>query len=951
MNRQPLRSWRILAIDDDPLILASYREILFNSSVQQFQQTLALLERTATPTTEHQYTLTTAKSGQAGYEAVITALDEKNPFSLIYLDMRMPNGWDGLKTAQKIRAIDPDVRIILISAYSDYQLSEIRQQIGVDFEFLSKPVDHQELLQLTELYIQQWEQHQAWHHHRRELESQVEVRTTELNQSNQRLKQAMDALNREKSELELILESMREGVVAIDRSGNIKHVNQAIERLTGFDEAALAGQPVNRLFTQVEHEQGLEQQTLERVRGHLQQASHQDPESTHRWLHSSLLPAMLVDQHGTIVDANLACQEISGHTPDALINHSIELLIPEPLRESHAIHFANALKDLVSRRMAGERQVPLLKKDGITITTEIGLLPLELSEGIQFMVLLHNPEQEQLWELFRITPFGKLFLSEETPSIDWQLLHKDGSSIPVYVTGAPLYQEEDTLSPFNGAVLVLHDLRERISAEKERRANQAKDRFIASTSHELRTPLTTIIGNSEILAAEGELNENQQGLLRSVDIAGRGLLSLINDILDLSKIESGKFRIDKSDYDLNLLLHEIRHIFSNRAKDAGLCFQINQTLQLEHQLIGDSRRIGQILINLLGNALKFTHQGLITLTVGTKQEQRQLYFRVEDSGIGMSTETIDRLFQPFEQADQTISQRYGGTGLGLHISWTLASLMEGTIRVESVEGEGSLFELTLPFHPSETPAILQEDPPSQQPRRYFRGKVLIAEDTPELQLLECRMLQSMGIEVTVAKHGKEALEQALAEPPDLILMDMEMPVMDGLEATRVLRQVGCETPIVALTANVMPHHRSQFNDAGCDDFLTKPIDQPALHTVLEKHLTELDEKPETTELTFASDESEMIVDDELRQLFIDRTTIHKNHLLEAYAQMDWTQIRNIAHKMKGTGSSFGHPEMTARGGELCQAIDQEEIEHAKSLVESMIRDMDRAVCSSKQAQQ
>ncbi len=374
--------------------------------------------------------------------------------------------------------------------------------------------------------------------------------------------------------------------------------------------------------------------------------------------------------------------------------------------------------------------------------------------------------------------------------------------------------------------------------KKADQANQAKDDFLATMSHELRTPLTSIIGNSELMV-ESPLNGDQRQLLQSIEVSSHNLLSLVNDILDLSKISSGKFDIDLAPYDLAGLLREVELIFAIRAEESGLQFEVTQKLEPLHKLWGDAKRIKQVLINLLGNAVKFTEEGSVTLTV--QKEEEQLFFIVEDSGIGMSAEVIARLFKPFEQADNSISRRFGGTGLGLHISSTLAEIMEGTITVESEEGKGSRFVLTLPYRESDLGVekrgaeSIQTIAPSAALRRYV-GQVLVVEDTPELQLLEKRILESSGVTVTLAENGGIALDLATSRDFDLILMDMQMPVMDGIETTQTLRNLGNTTPIVALTANVMQKDRQQFEEAGASGFLQKPIDRKELESVLNLYL-------------------------------------------------------------------------------------------------------------------
>ena len=367
-------------------------------------------------------------------------------------------------------------------------------------------------------------------------------------------------------------------------------------------------------------------------------------------------------------------------------------------------------------------------------------------------------------------------------------------------------------------------------------AGRAKEEFLAAMSHELRTPLTTIIGNSEILLEQEHDAYYRQLLLAGVESAGRRQLALVNDILDMSKLESGKFSINEIPYDLMVLVTEVEHMLSAYAKDSGLDFVITQKSDEPYLLIGDGQRIGQILINLIGNAIKFTEKGKVKLTVWNNQNY--LFFNVEDTGIGMAPDTIDKLFERFEQIDGAISRRFGGSGLGLFISENLANLMGGQIDVSSIEGKGSIFQLLLPYRRSSIPVKpVDERPTNSVLNEKLSGHVLIAEDTPELQLLERRILEGMGLTVSLAVDGGEVMEMVKQHSFDLILMDMQMPVLDGIEATKIIRDCGDQTTVIALTANVMQKHRDAFTAAGCDDFLSKPIDKQELRRILKFYLS------------------------------------------------------------------------------------------------------------------
>ena len=488
------------------------------------------------------------------------------------------------------------------------------------------------------------------------------------------------------------------------------------------------------------------------------------------------------------------------------------------------------------------------------------------------------------------------------------------------------------LSLFMGAVgmlvwystqeIVVEPLQQRLSEQRAEalKAGQARDEFMATMSHELRTPLTVLLGNSDLLS-KSSLTLSQQELLQTIDISGRSLLYMLNDILDLSKIESGAFTLEWSSFSMQELITEMEEIFPRRSTDDGITFKTELKGDFDHLLIGDMDRIRQVMLNLCGNAVKFTDQGEVRLQVELLQEGplgQGSWVRVvvEDEGIGMSSEVIERLFQPFHQADSAISRRHGGTGLGLHISWKLIQLMGGMVNVQSEVGQGSRFQIDLPLQQGEA---IAQDCAEELP--YFRGRVLVAEDTKEVQLLMRQVLESYGIEVDIAENGEQALERGLAESYDLILMDMQMPVMDGIEATTLLRQSFCQVPIVALTANVMQVHRNKFNQAGCNDFLCKPVEQDRLQQVLAEYLQTITAE-EAEALKIADRSQQLEVSDELRQVFLEGTVERQKDIRTALQQEAWEDLRLAAHNIKGSAATFGYPELTDLARAVCDHIDQ-----------------------------
>ena len=480
--------------------------------------------------------------------------------------------------------------------------------------------------------------------------------------------------------------------------------------------------------------------------------------------------------------------------------------------------------------------------ESIVTSMQDGLIVFDHSEKVvRTNLALQNWVGKSEKELFGAS-LSDLFTEASTSEgvVDYRVKTANGSTTPVQVVSSKMFdsskQNSRTRDLGNLSIMVLHDISKVIEL------NNAKDNFLAAMSHELRTPLTSIIGNSELLIEEEYTKKQQHHLYQSIEIAGRNLLYIVNDILDYSKITAGKFHIHEIEFDLNRLTKELEHIFLVKTEEKGLTFTLSSPKDITYKIVGDDKRIGQVLVNLLGNAVKFTANGKITLDIKFDLSAEKIVYQVTDQGIGMSEKVVKNLFQPFQQADSSTSRNFGGTGLGLYISSELTKLMGETIAVTSKEGEGSCFSLSLPLKKGAqlTPELI--DRKKAKTTQTFTGNVLLAEDTPELQILTSAILKQFGIDVTTANNGIEVLAKAKEQHFDLILMDIQMPEMDGLEATKILNTQsqsykGSTPPIVALTANVMQRHKDEFAAAGGVDFLSKPIDKSELQKVLHKYLT------------------------------------------------------------------------------------------------------------------
>ncbi len=389
--------------------------------------------------------------------------------------------------------------------------------------------------------------------------------------------------------------------------------------------------------------------------------------------------------------------------------------------------------------------------------------------------------------------------------------------------------------------------RKRVEAELERARRGAeagarmKDQFLANMSHEIRTPLNGVIGLTALLL-EGDLKPDQREYLEMVKSSADSLMTLINDILDFSKIEAGKFQLDPIEFVFRDYLSESSRLMHLRAIQKGIELNVEVSEEVPKKLIGDSGRLRQVLMNLLGNAVKFTEHGRVLLSVGTERLEpglAVLHFAVKDTGIGVAPEKQAAIFEAFSQADGSTTRQYGGTGLGLAICSQLVAMMGGRVWVESELGQGSCFHFTarfgLPLAGEEEPATtISEAEPVIMPRTSSNGlRILLAEDNLVNQRLVQGVLERHGYSVTMASNGLEVLRVLDSQRFDVVLMDVQMPELDGLETTRRIRHKEAaeglpRLPIVAMTAHALKGDRERCLEAGMDDYISKPIHTPDL---------------------------------------------------------------------------------------------------------------------------
>lgn len=576
-----------------------------------------------------------------------------------------------------------------------------------------------------------------------------------------------------------------------------------------------------------------------------------------------------------------------------------------------------------------------LKKDTLFLSQrwkeQLGYKDEELNNHIQtFRDLLHPEDSEWVLERTELFITGVILHHE----LEFRMLHKNGSHRWILARGAALRDESgipyrlagshtdvtlrketeisltesrDSLKESNQSQEEALAIAEEM-AQKARQANIAKSRFLANMSHEIRTPMNAILGFSHVLARDAMLSPRQMEHVNTIIRSGRHLLQLINDILDMSKIEAGQSSLTPSDFSPDDLISDLEIIFRNRAVEKGLQFLLEKSTDLPAYLHGDETKLRQILVNLLGNAVKFTQTGGVTLRVRADQSPEKseeelflLIFEVADSGPGIPENEKDHIFEAFQQAGEGI--RFGGTGLGLAISRNFAEIMGGRLTFTSQHCHGSCFRLEIPMPAKEHPAPVKS--PALSPvMRLSPGsnpvRILVADDAKDNRTLINALLQPMGFDIREAKNGMQAIDIFESWSPHAILMDMRMPVMDGYEATRRIKTSGKPSFIIALTATAFEDERKTVMDSGVDAYLRKPFQPHELFNILAINL----------ELEYTFQKEHPIESEESLPISKGLPPCHsvlsqdeQKHMHEAVTEGDIKNIYEIIEKIKQKNSA------------------------------------------------
>ncbi|MFT5163897.1 MAG: signal transduction histidine kinase/DNA-binding response OmpR family regulator, partial [Alteromonadaceae bacterium] len=469
---------------------------------------------------------------------------------------------------------------------------------------------------------------------------------------------------------------------------------------------------------------------------------------------------------------------------------------------------------------------------------------------------------------------------------------------------------------------------EQLHREKDKadKANETKSLFLANMSHEIRTPLTTVIGFAEGILF-GDIDScDQHQAIQTIANSGKHLLLLINDILDFSKIEAGQLLVEMLDVNLIESLTNLESLTNGMVKSKAIDFTIDLELPLPDIISTDPTRLNQILLNLISNAIKFTEVGGVTLRVYIRDEK--LYFEVADTGVGIKKENIGSLFFAFEQEDKTVQRKYGGTGLGLTISKSLAQMLGGDIVAQSELGNGSTFTVAIKLTTVEQTRCIESIKAlhtyrnaivgaCNAPTSQLKGNILVAEDQRENLQLIVKMLEKMGLTVTGTRNGKEAIEAYLTEDFDLILLDIQMPIMDGLETLDMLTSISNSIPVIALTANAMKHEVDEYLRVGFDDHLAKPIERKPFIAKISHYLGQ---SSDLIEIELSQEEL-----NELQQQFEDNLPDYLSSVALNFQNEDWGALQRDAHSLKGAASTLGYSELSELAALLEEKLKADDI--------------------------
>lgn len=882
----------------------------------------------------------------ASLAEAITSFEAHRP-DVVLLDLGLPDS-SGLESLASLATWVEDIPIVILTGHEDEKTAILAMQRGVQ-DYLTKDNITSSVLSRVIRYAIERKEYE-----RQLLASEERYRT--------------------------VFENSAVAIIVVDNDLRLVSWNQVTERLLGMDRSDLQGREVSTLYPPEEWQKLLALRVPHPTGG-------------------KRLETKIIRKTGEIVDVEISLSMLTG--PHGEITGSMGVMTDITMRKKAE----TALREREERLNLAISGGDLATWDWNIPTGHIDVNPRwhemlgyardEVQPHLStWENLIHPDDQPRIWAVLE-AHFQSRIDSYES---EHRLRHKSGRWIWVLDKGRVTERDEAgrplracgthlDITEWKEAEASLKQAKEQAErmswdlVEATRRANDmaaqaeaanaAKSQFLASMTHEIRTPMNAIIGFSDLLADQ-ELTAEQRDYVAMIRDSGRHLLDLINDILDLSKIEAGRFQVEMENCELPAVLHSVEAMMRPLADKKGLELKVVRNPNVPDLIRTDGFRLRQCLANLVNNAVKFTQTGHVHIRVSPdgSQEKPRLRFDVEDTGIGIPPEKQQLIFEPFTQADGTTTRKYGGTGLGLSITRKLAVLLGGEVSVTSEPGQGSVFSLTISADPCAPETAPSQDSATSrtmenanpQPTR-FHGRVLVAEDVRTNQLLIKLMLERLGLDVTVVENGDQVVAEASRNAYDLILMDVEMPRKNGHEATRELRRLGLTTPIVALTAHAMKEDRQDCLAAGCDDYLAKPIERDKLVAVLTQYLHSKGNDPmqEKDHLTDPSqptahdaDEAPTIMWErlisrigdeglvrELMPVCIQDNRTRLAALIEAVEAKDAANVKLYAHAIKGSNANLGAERLSEAAKSLEHLAAAGDLSRAEELLQEIRTQFER----------
>ncbi|MEA5460781.1 PAS domain S-box protein [Arcicella sp. LKC2W] len=691
-------------------------------------------------------------------------------------------------------------------------------------------------------------------------------------------------------------------------------------------------------------------------------------QSKHLFKHPNIFIAKInkiLEKKRLIVDENL--QMADGRI---LLRTYIPIFLEKQYR-GHLWEYSDITEQYNARELIRKSEE---KYRGIMDNMELGLLEVDNDQIIiraydSFCQMIGYTQEELVGKSAQ-----KLFLPHEfeqvlsqnqderkkgsASSYELQLKKKDGSRLWVIISGAPIFGEDGEVV---GSMGIHYDITERKLLEQEleqakliaEQARQSEKQFLANMSHEIRTPLNAIIGMTHLLF-DTRPNKQQYEYLDILKTSADFLLTLISDLLDMAKIEAGKVEVQNHPFDLAGLLRTTQRLFQIKIENKPIELNLMIDGRISGYYIGDDLILNQILLNIIGNAEKFTEKGSIDIIVKQKKQDEEfdwIEFKIEDTGSGIPADKVDMIFQKFKQINAH-GHKHKGTGLGLAITKQLVEIQGGTIRVDSQEGIGSTFTFMLPYRKSETEIIPTTHEIQVAPKNINGSRILVAEDNIMNQKYISSLLTKWEVNFIIASDGKKAVEQAQKQLFDLILMDIQMPNMDGYEASITIRNTKClnqKTPIVALTASAMLDQKSKAMSAGMNDFVTKPFAPNNLLSILQRYIGSSPEsKNDNSKITYTLDQlslEQLYGEDkeyaaEMFQTFLNDVLPDIYQLQLHASNQDWEEISKEAHKLKPTLAMVGLTSMEPKIIEIEKIAKENPNEELSVSVQGFIEELE-----------